>query len=203
MGKVDTYYEYEDDGIYCYPGSFVLKNKLGIEDYEELKAAEREITALKLAQMDAEPSLVKQSFDAKHLCSIHKLAFGDIYEWAGEYRSINISKGTLFCAFQYISDMVDDLMGKLAAEKFLADAGGDLGNRLAFYLGEINAIHPFREGNGRTQRAFVRQLAWRNGHLLSFADVADEEMAVASLESFNGNNSKMEEIVARGLSRLP
>ena len=80
-------------------------------------------------------------------------------------------------------------MEKLAAEGFLAGANDELANRLAFYLGEVNAIHPFREGNGRTQRAFVRQLAWRNGYLLSFADVTDEEMAVASLESFNGDNT--------------
>ena len=74
--------------------------------------------------------------------------------------------------------------------------------RLAYYLGEINAIHPFREGNGRTQRAFVRCLAKHNGYLLSFSTISANEMVLASVESFNGDNIRLENIIASCLSKF-
>ncbi len=74
--------------------------------------------------------------------------------------------------------------------------------RLAYYLGEIYAIHPFREGNGRAQRTFIRQLARVNGYLLSFADVSEQEMVTASINSFNGDNAALEDLIGQNLSRI-
>ncbi|MGI6217550.1 MAG: Fic/DOC family protein [Coriobacteriales bacterium] len=199
----DAYYEYFDDGKYCYPGTYVLRNKLGLTDSAELLEAERSITSIRIAQLDIDDSQYGKPFDAARLCEIHRFIFSDIYDWAGKYRTVNISKGSMFCAFQYIPVQVDKLMAKLACESPLdALSQHEIAVRLAYYLGEINAIHPFREGNGRTQRAFVRKLAYENGWLLSFANVSDNEMIEASMQSFNGNNAKLEAVIEGGLRKL-
>lgn len=86
-------YFYEQDTFYCYPNTYVLKNKLGITDEAELKKAEREITSLRTAQLLQNP--IAGVFDFNFLKKIHKFLFGDIYEWAGKTRNVNISKGNI------------------------------------------------------------------------------------------------------------
>jgi len=81
-------YEYEWDNYYCYPNSFVLKNKLGITEAKALKIAEQEITAVRIAGFKDKP--VRGKFNLKHLCDIHKAIFGEVYEWAGKLRTVNI-----------------------------------------------------------------------------------------------------------------
>lgn len=113
------------------------------------------------------------------------------------------SKGVRFCLARYIPEQLDDLLGRLGDERFLGGLSHDkFVERLAFYLGEINAIHPFREGNGRAQREFMRQLARRNGWLLSFRGVTESEMVTASARSFFGDNSQLEFLINRGLTGL-
>ncbi len=197
-------YEYEEDGAYCYSGTYVLRNRLGISDSGTLAAAERDFSSLRAAAIDKGDANIAETFDSDHLRVIHRYLFGDVYDWAGEYRTVNISKGSVFCMWPYIGEQLDSLFGKLAGEGLLEGLPPEtMASRLAFYLGEINAIHPFREGNGRAQRSFVRQLAKRNGYLLSFADVSDAEMVEASVRSFNGDNGDLENLVARCLSRVP
>lgn len=145
----EYYYEYEQDNYYCYPNSSVLKNKLNIRDADELKSAEREITSLRTAQ--AILNRIEGNFDFEHLKKIHYFLFGDIYEWAGKIRTVNISKGNQFCLYEYIQDQLDEIFMKLCRENYLKDCNEkiEIAKRLAYYLGEINSIHPFREGNGR------------------------------------------------------
>ena len=144
-------YEYEYDSYYCYPNSYVLKNKLNIENTKELVKAEREITSIRTAQ--ALLNRIKGNFDFKHLKKIHQFLFGDIYEWAGKIRTVNISKGNQFCRCEFIQDQMDILFDKLREEDYLKKCTNkeEIAQKLAYYLGEINAIHPFREGNA-TQR---------------------------------------------------
>lgn len=202
MGKGYSY-DYEWDDRYCYPHSNVLRNKLGITDAEKLQIAEREITSLRIARAKIEP--VKGDFDLKHLQRIHHYIFSDIYEWAGELRWVNIAKGNFFCAAPYIEAQAEELFDRLRAEKYLAAVSQkELPIRLAYYLSEINVIHPFREGNGRTQRLFVEYLAAENGYLVDFSDVSSEEMILACDAAFNCDyewiNSLMRRIVSRDLS---
>jgi cell filamentation protein len=82
----EYYHEYEQDIYYCYPNSFVLKNKLNILNADELKAAEKEITSLRTAQ--AMVNRIEGKFDFEHLKKIHRFLFGDIYEWAGKIRTV-------------------------------------------------------------------------------------------------------------------
>lgn len=193
------HYEYEQDEFYCYHKSHTLKNKLNIIDEEKLKQAEREITALRTAQLMKNP--IKGKFDFDHIKKIHVFLFGDIYEWAGKVRLVNISKGNQFCLCQYIDSQMEDVLNKLKKEKYLE--GLDIVNmskRLSYYLGEINAIHPFREGNGRTQRMFIQELSEYNGYKLDWSKIKEEEMLEASVQSFNLKYELMEKLILRALS---
>ncbi|MDT3701306.1 MAG: Fic family protein [Thermincola sp.] len=159
----DYSYSYEWDQRYCYPHSNVLINKLGIEDAEKLHIAEREITSLRIA--NAKISIIKGEFDLLHLKKIHKYIFGDIYEWAGEIRWVNIAKGNMFCSYEYIEANAVLLFNRLRRENYLKDAAREeIPLRLAYYLSEINVLHPFREGNGRVQRLFIEYLAENAGY---------------------------------------
>lgn len=194
MQHFDNYYEWENDNYYCYPHSNTLKNKFNITDEEELKDIERQITAVRAAQILKES--VKGKFDENHLKEIHKQLFQDLYTWAGEFRKVNISKGNPFCLFQYIPDQLNKLFNELKEEAYLSLLNpNDLARRLAYYLGELNAIHPFREGNGRTQRIFIIELAQKNGYILDFSNVKQKDMIHASIQSFALNYGPMTQII--------
>ena len=189
-------YEYEWDSRYCYPGSHVLKNKLGITDSAALATAEREITAATIAGVMDKP--VRGRFDFKHLCDIHRAIFRDIYVWAGKPRMVNISKGNPFCMSNVIPGYAEDIFGKLKSEDFLfGKPMEEMPERLTCYLSEINVLHPFREGNGRTQRAFIGYLAQSAGYYVDFSDVGSKEMLEASVESFDKDYSKMNRMFHR------
>ena len=192
-------YEYKWDKEYCYPDSNVLINKLGIKNHDELVTAEREITSLKIAMAKAEP--IKGNFDFEHLKRIHKFIFEDIYTWAGETRHVNISKGNQFCLSQNIEMYASDIFAKLKADNYLIDFDGNIAHRLAYYLSEINVLHPFREGNGRAQRLFIEYLADHAGYKVDFSDVTADEMIIASAESFARDYDKINAMFERITSK--
>ena len=175
-------YEYEWDREYCYPHSNVLMNKLNIKTQEELAIAEREITSLKIAVAKSKP--IEGHFDLEHLKCIHKFVFEDIYSWAGCLRHVNISKGNQFCLAANLETYGNSIFDKLKSENYLIGFQGNVPNALAYYLSEINVLHPFREGNGRTQRLFIEYLADNAGYSVDFSSVSAKEMIVASAESF-------------------
>lgn len=185
MAKHQTYdYTYDSDDPYVYPGTKVLINKFGLHDQEELWDAERAITGVATAELEAHP--IDGKFDLEHLQAIHKALFDDVYEWAGTIREKGfISKGnSLFCAAEFIVPYSDDLFGKLKTENYLKGLGRDAFiKRMAFYISEINALHPFREGNGRTQRIFANQLARQAGWELNFTSIDPEVLCNAYISS--------------------
>lgn len=171
-------------------------NKLGIRDVEELKKAEREITSVRLA--NARVHKIKGNFDLQHLMDIHKYIFQDIYDWAGEIRWVNIAKGNMFCNYPFIEANAESLFRKLKQEKYLKETPeNDMPLRLAYYLSEINVIHPFREGNGRTQRLFIEYLAEDNGYSVDFSQVTSDEMIRASAEAFACQYDSMNQLFQR------
>ena len=194
-------YEYEYDSCYCYPNSYVLKNKLNIENTKELVKAEREITSIRTAQ--ALSNRIKGNFDFKHLKKIHRFLFGDIYEWAGKIRTVNISKGNQFCRCEFIQDQMDILFDKLREEDYLKKCTSkeEIAQKLAYYLGEINAIHPFREGNGRCQRMFIEHLCYSAGYRLDFIKITGKEMLEASVKAFDLEYDMMEQLIFKSLSK--
>lgn len=197
----DYSYSYAFDERYCYPHSDVLMNKLGIQDAEELKKAEREITSLRLA--NARVYKIRGQFDLQHLKDIHKYIFQDVYDWAGEIRWVNIAKGNMFCNYPFIEANAESLFTKLKKEKYLKEIPEqDMPIRLAYYLSEINVIHPFREGNGRSQRLWIEYLAEENGYSVDFSEVTAEEMIQASAEAFACQYDCMNQLFQRITKRI-
>ena len=186
---------------YCYPNSRVLKNKFGIRDFEELSLEERKFAKYRARELFENPA--QGRFDFKHLRTIHKYLFQDIYDWAGEVRTVDIAKGNLFCRYFAIEAEAKRIFDELKAEKYLRGMMiGELSGRLAYYLSEINALHPFREGNGRTQREFIRQLALFNGYFLSFVGIKEEEMIAASEASFKLDYEPMQKLILNHLRAI-
>ncbi len=176
------------------------RNSFGITDYVDLQAIET-IYSLKRREELAVRGITG-NFDTNHLKGIHRYLFQDVFPWAGEFRVVNISKGnSMFGPALHIAGALADALSKLKMEKLLADlTPQDFALRAAFYLGEINAIHPFREGNGRTQREFMRQLAVYAGHPLSWAGFTQQQMVDASIHSHTtGDNSALAAIIEAAL----
>ncbi|SNT30929.1 cell filamentation protein [Granulicella rosea] len=176
------------------------KNRFGITDYAELHEIETSLGIKRAGELRDRG--VTGKFDIPHLQSIHKYLFQDVFPWAGEFRVVNISKGNSnFGPAMHIHGALDDALGKLKREGFLVNLSPkDFATRAAFYLGEINAIHPFREGNGRAQREFIRQLGVHAGHSLSWAGFTQQAMIDASIASLlSGDNGQLATIVEAAL----
>lgn len=189
------------DSVYCYPGTNTLRNNYGITDPQKLYTIERKLTSLRIMELLDSP--ISGQFDFDHLKSIHRYIFQDIYDWAGSTRTVDIAKQNMFCNALFIDTEADKIFGELAQEDFLNGLDqNETANRMAYFFSEINALHPFREGNGRAQREFIRCLALYNGFKLKFADISAEEMLEASKKSFLCNYTQMEHIFQRCLKQL-
>ncbi|WP_042400643.1 Fic/DOC family protein [Streptacidiphilus carbonis] len=177
-----------------------FRNKLGITDPAVLAEAEADLAVVELAILDAEP--LPGGYDLAHLQAFHRQIFGCVYPWAGELRTVEISKGTSFCPSINIVPFAEDVFHRLADNHHLRglDRPGFV-RALADLCGDVNAIHPFREGNGRTQRAFLAQLSRDAGYTVSWQDMDQEENIAASVASFNANNDLLEKML-NGLVRL-
>jgi len=172
----------------------VLRNKLGLSTIRELEAAEREITHAALIFLKESP--VSPSFDLRHLCAIHRRVFGDIYDWAGQLRTVAIAKGSWFCLPQYIESSAAETFRALHGENFLRGLPRDaFTERLTYYLGEINAIHPFREGNDRAQRALFEQLANDGGFILDWQHLDADRNIAASAAIMRGDPTLMRKML--------
>lgn len=180
----------------------VLINKKGIKDESELDKVERASSYMKALYLDQNP--IKGKFDLKHLRAIHKKLFEDIYPFAGKIRDGYLQKGQQDFTMGYrIVPQAEKLFTQLKNEQFLKKTEpAKIAGRLAYYMGEINAIHPFREGNGRTQRIFIAQLAKEAGFELTFSKATQEEMINASIQAHRCDYKGLESIIEKGLTPL-
>lgn len=171
------------NSIYCYQGTNTLVNKLNIQDSKLLEEYERALVALKL--LNIEKKGISGNFDINHFSDIHKYLFGDIYMFAGLFRTENISKDNFrFAEWEYIESELKRLLDTLKKENYLQNLDKtSFSERLAYYMAELNVLHPFREGNGRTTREFIRQLALKNNYYLNFNSVSAIELLSASIIS--------------------
>jgi cell filamentation protein len=188
---------------YVYPETTVLRNRWGIRDAEQLSKFEAIATTRRTIELEDEP--VPGQFDARHLQAIHRYIFQDVFEWAGDFRTVNISKsGDPFAFHQHIVSSLDKICGELKGEGHLVGSDPErFAVRGAYYLGEINAIHPFREGNGRAQREFIRELGHRNRLKVDWTQVSREEMIEASRRSLRIDNDGLEQVLRRALDNEP
>jgi len=160
-------YSYIDpDRVYTDPETGILRNKLNIKDQNALMFAEAAATAKRTSELRARPIRIK---DARALFAIHRHLFQDIYEWAGERRIVEISKGgKQFFLTSHFDNALAYIDGLLAEYKRVDKKDRTkLSGKLAEILDTVNYMHPFREGNGRTQREFIRLLAMEKGWRLN------------------------------------
>lgn len=173
-----------EDDPYVYPGTSVLRNLAELHDAERLKQFESDHCFARLLELYENPLALP--LDLNHLKGIHEFLFQDVYAWAGEFRTVNMAKGdSLFARPEYILPQLRKILDRLASERFLrgTDSQGFC-ERAAYFFGEMNAVHPFREGNGRAQREFFRELAVEAGFELAWDLVPQEEVLAASIASF-------------------
>ena len=185
-----------DDDPYVYPGTEVLHNRLGIRDAAELAAQEAALSSIRIAQL--ERRFIPGDYGLAHLKATHGYIFGEMYPWAGELRTVRIAKGSdLFALPEHIGPYLTTLLADLAREDSLQRLEREqFVERLAHYYAEINAVHPFREGNGRTQRAFLGQIAKAASHPITWARLDAERNIHAARESHRGNNSPLREMLS-------
>ncbi len=167
----------------CYPGSRVLRNIPDLRDQAELDAFE--VEAVGSRSLQPPPT---GTFDPKHYRALHRHLFQDVYEWAGVDRTIRTAKGgNWFCYPEYINTEMVKLFTTLDAPAFQpgSDVEGFV-SAVADFLGDLNVIHPFREGNGRTQLLFVRQLGLRAGHPFRSENIEVDAFLNAMILSFHG-----------------
>jgi cell filamentation protein len=183
-------YELENDP-YLDRSSDILKNLLEITNAEELAKAEGDITGVQIASLAERP--VEGNFDLEHLQTIHKHIFGSIYPWAGEFRTVELSLGsTRLASVEYLTRAANDVLEPLVADRLLTDLSDeDYPFQLAHYYSEVNLLHLFREGNGRTQRAFFSLLAAQSGRRIAWAEMDPEENIQASITAYNGNEGHL------------
>jgi cell filamentation protein len=168
------------------PASGVLRNLLVITNPAELAETEAALSASRL--IDLELRRLPGTYDLDHLRAFHRYILGDVYAWAGELRTVSISKGSLFCLPQHLESYGSDIFGRLAAADRLRGLTREqFIKRLAEFLAEVNALHPFREGNGRAQRAFFSQLAHDAGHHVDWVRMDPERNVTASAAAHHGD----------------
>jgi cell filamentation protein len=183
-----------EDDPYVYPGGDTLRNKLGIRDPAELDELERQV-ATQRARQGVPPG----NFDLAHLRAIHRHLFQDIYDWAGEVRTVEISKeGHQFQFRRFIEAGMADVHRRLVAARFLSGLDPARFAELAGEIvGDVNYVHPFRDGNGRTQLQYLRLLGDHAGHPLDLRRLERETWLAASRASHQGNYALLAAQIAR------
>lgn len=190
-------YNVSDD--YCYPGTEVLRNKANLQNQNDLDEFEAHISAFRLIELQETP--IKGAFDLDHLKKIHFHIFQDVYDWAGEIRTVDLSRGSsTFANVNYIESSSKTLFDELAKDNYLKNLSTTaMAGKIAYYLSEINAIHPFREGNGRAQRAFISQLCSNAGFMLDYSGIEPEEFLDAMIYAYNGHEVPLINIITKSL----
>jgi cell filamentation protein len=179
---------------YCYPNTEILVNRLGLRDQSRLDAYEAMITA----QRGEEP-LPRGRLGYAHYRAIHRHLFQDVFDWAGKPRRVRIAKGgSMFCYPEHIDGEMRKLFGGLNRDRFLQGlTAREFATRSAHVLAELNAIHPFREGNGRTQLTYLTLLAARAGHPLALERMNPPAMLAAMIASFKSDEAPLAKLIGR------
>nr|WP_275064699.1 Fic family protein [Bartonella sp. AU55XJBT] len=179
-----------------------MYNRFGIKDKATLQRVEPTFAYIRSYELDSIP--IRGKFDLGHMKEIHRKLFGDIYEWAGQIRSVNIAKGnSMFANYNQIESYALKITQQLAKEHYLRGLNMDeFSQRAGYYMGEVNALHPFREGNGRTQREFMGQLANEAGYHINWKGIEKQEMIEASIAAHFGNLEYLSALIHKNLNLL-
>lgn len=186
---------------YLIPGTDTLRNKLGFVDAGKLREAEYDFTVNRADDLVKNP--IRGDFDLAHLQRIHGYLFQDVYDWAGELRTVDIAKGgARFAHAGFLEAVFNGIHRELAAENFLRGLDKEqFVERFSYFYGEINAAHPFREGNGRSTREFMGQLAEQAGYFLDQTKIENNkgQFNEAARMSFIGDLEPIKEFYTESL----
>ncbi len=180
---------------YTYPATETLRNRLGITDDKALVEAERRLTQAR----GAEAARLTFPDTANGYRSLHKHLFQDLYDWAGKDRTVDIAKGgARFAHAAYVANSLDAVFRDMAAKNgFRGLAREDFFDRLGNHINELNAAHPFREGNGRTMRHHAAQVAREAGHPIRISAIDKTAWMEASRHGFlTGDHRSMSAVLA-------
>ena len=177
---------------YCYPGTTVLKNKLDLRDAGELADFEAEVSDTR-----SDEEAPGGNLDFTHFKAIHHHLFQDVYDWAGEIRTVRMSKdSSMFCYPENIESEAKKLFAQLKQNKFLKGSSAEaFAEKSAHFLSDLNAIHAFREGNGRTQLSFFLMLADQAGHSIDLEKFDPDAFLAAMIASFGGDEAPLAAII--------
>lgn len=178
----------------CYSDSSVLINKFDIRDEEKLNEVESVICSARYAEWMSSPKC--ETFDFEHYKAIHYFLFSDLYDWAGQTRTVNISKkGTAFTAAEEIEDQAELIFNRLKANNYFHGLShDDFVEEIVDFYCATNILHPFREGNGRTQRAFITQLIRSAGYDIHFSEMDADMLMIATIQSAHGVTDQLKSI---------
>lgn len=186
------------DDPYVYPGTSVLRNRLDLRRQADLNVAERQLTRIRAAE-----GIPAGEFDLAHLRSIHHHLFQDVYAWAGEVRTVEIAKGShQFMFRQFIGSGMADVHRRIVGGGYFVGLSLDaFAAAVGTIIGDVNYIHPFREGNGRTQLQFLKLLCEQAGHRLDLRCINGETWHAASRSAHTADYQPMSEAIRAGLVR--
>ena len=169
----------------CYEGTTCLVNKLGIRDEKRLSEVEAQITFAKAVMLEETP--IDDDFGFERFKKIHEFLLCDLYEWAGQVRTVDISKKrTKFLDAASVESIGTKCFAKVKNGYFENLSFDEFVKRIAEFYNDVNYIHPFREGNGRTQRIYFTQLIRHYGYDINFADVDTDELMIATIQASSG-----------------
>ncbi len=194
----DKYFVVQDP--YCYPGLDVLRNKAGITDPIALQQCEAHHTSARIEQFLPD----YHDFSLAALQKIHFFLFQDLYDWAGQLRSVDISKGaTRFANVMQIEREAKLLFSHLQAENLLLGLPlPQFVERIAHYYGELNVIHPFRDGNGRAQRLFFELLAINAGYTFHWNRISADDWLQANIAAYYCKPLPLQQLMYQALRAI-
>ena len=184
---LDTQYEAQYDEMSTYPETKCLVNYFNIRDRARLRQVEHYMVNVRTAELFLHPLKGMPTFS--YLRDVHSHLFGDIFPSAGMLRTAEASKRKDFCRPQYIERFSQEIFSRLSREDYLRNIADvdDFVNDLAFYMGEAEALHPFRDGNGRAIRFFFNRLVEEAGYTIRWCDADPDRMLEASIAAIDGD----------------
>lgn len=179
-------YSIEASSDSCYTNTTCLINKFDIKDERKLSEIEAEITFAKAAVLESTP--IDSPLNFEFYKSIHRFLFEDLYDWAGELRKVDISKkGTSFCSVNELENLCKSCFNRLKKENYLKGISKEkFVEEIVDFYQTTNFLHPFREGNGRTQRIFISKLIKFNGYEFNFSNINPDLLMIATIKAANG-----------------
>ena len=183
----------------CYPNSTILINKFDLRNQEALNKAESVAVTIHSIEIENEP--LPDVFNFDFYCSLHRRLFCDVYPWAGELRKINLSKkSTNFYDFKDLKSYGELLFRQFEHFDKIKSLDKDaFAEWVAEIYNDLNMLHPFREGNGRTERLFITLVIRAAGYEINFAAPDPDELMIATIFAAQGVDEQLKNFFKKNI----